>query len=157
MKLKTRQNWRFWCKNHSFWSIVGSRPDAAPRHGGRDKAAGIMSIWDNSPPRILKMHSLHQAATGTPHMFSFGAVILILFAFMTENSCLKPLLEGLSPPYGNSYNHRRHFLRFRNLLYDKSRLASNERLWSQFHILLMKFPFFVFFVPVSWVAKTQRR
>jgi len=92
------QNWRFWCKNESFWSIVGARNIAAPRIGERDNEAGIMSIWGPSLPHILQIRSLHQFATGTPsHVPNRrrGIIIAIFRGFGTN--CMVPSDWDLAP------------------------------------------------------------
>jgi len=57
-KLEIGQNWRFWCKNQSFWSIVGVRLTAAPRNGGRDYATGISLYGVATISRLLKIIGL---------------------------------------------------------------------------------------------------
>ena len=69
---------------------------AAPRNGGRVNAAGLMSTWGTSTPRIirvLKIHSLHQVARGTPfHVFE-----LEVFGFWF-----------VMPPHNYRINYIRH-------------------------------------------------
>ena len=53
----------FLCKTRH---LVGARSQA-PRDGGTDNAAGIISIWGPSPPPILQIHSKHEVYNGTAY------------------------------------------------------------------------------------------
>jgi len=72
-------------QNQSFWNFC--RCTTAPRNSGKDNAAGIIIVWWTSPPLLLKMHSHHQVATGTPFHVTprrCGIIIAIFQDFGTN-------------------------------------------------------------------------
>jgi len=87
-------------QNQSFWNIVGARPTAAPRIGGRDNAAEIMIVWRTSPLLILHIDSLHQVATVTPSHVPLrrrGIIITIFHGIGTN--CMVPSDWDSTPRY----------------------------------------------------------